>query len=374
MAANFVDTLAQDAKLTAAETMILRSVGVRSFQDLHSLVQYFPSIQKAGVRLPLLSNLAAQRAGAAFTSAASRIMVAHRRQILARGATYPPGAHWAPGASVPIPTPGLPGAAPPVIPPPGGAIDLRVAPWPVRNQGARGTCVAFASTACAELRNYLLSPVGPAHLSEQFQYWAIKTTTGDPHPNQDGSFLEFARDALAAQGICEDPLWSYVQTPIPGNVSQAGGGNPSPAAQADAAQRVFVGANYQVFNAPGTGAAAVLNALQQGRPVAITLPVFTDPAVASPQDNWTTPSGWLYGRVLNPPPTSTVSDGHAVCVVGFEPDVAEPKGGFFILRNSWDVAWASGAPSPGNSYSPEQGYGDISATYIDDYLWELLQL
>ena len=83
---------------------------------------------------------------------------------------------------------------------------------------------------------------------------------------------------------------------------------------------------------------------------------------------------WAYGRVLNPPATSVVSDGHSVCVVGFQPDDTEPNGGFFIFRNSWDVSWAYAAPSPGNGFSPERGYGDISATYIEDYMWELLQL
>jgi hypothetical protein len=80
--------------------------------------------------------------------------------------------------------------------------------------------------------------------------------------------------------------------------------------------------------------------------------------------------------VLNPPPTAVASDGHAVCVTGFHPDALEPKGGYFTFRNSWDIVWGAQAPSPAASgyCAPEPGYGDISATYVDDYIWEIFQL
>ena len=81
--------------------------------------------------------------------------------------------------------------------------------------------------------------------------------------------------------------------------------------------------------------------------------------------------GTLYGRVLDPPPTSVVAGGHAVCVTGFEPDASERVGGWFIIRNSWNNGWATQSPAPGY-YSPEIGYGQISATYIDQYLWEMM--
>jgi hypothetical protein len=214
---------------------------------------------------------------------------------------------------------------------------------------------------------------GPPDLSEQFLYWSIKTNTSDPDPNGDGTYLKFARDALASHGICPASMWPYRLTPIAGNVSQATKGKPSKAAIKAARSNLHCAATYQVFSSPGGGAAAVLAALGRRRPVAVSLPGFTDPVAPNSGDNWTTASGWAFGRVLNPPPTATVSDGHAVCVVGFEPDSSEPKGGYFVLRNSWDVAWGRQAPTPGYP-SPDPGYGDISATYVDFYLWEMLQL
>jgi C1A family cysteine protease len=250
--------------------------------------------------------------------------------------------------------------------PPSAAIDLRVAGWPVRDQGGRGTCISFATTACVEHDD---GTRPTPDLSEQFLYWAIKTHTADPHPNGVGTYLQYARDALGSDGICTEALWSYngTQTQVE---SQGGGGNPTAGAVADAATRLKAGLTYQGFQGAG-GAAAVLAGLQAGSPVAITIPVFSDPAVPN-VDNWSTSVALLYGRVLNPPSTASVSAGHAVCILGFAPDASEPNGGCFIFRNSWNTSWASSAPAPGRSYAPERGYGDISATYIETYLWELL--
>jgi hypothetical protein len=122
----------------------------------------------------------------------------------------------------------------------------------------------------------------------------------------------------------------------------------------------------------------VLGLLGKNRPVAVTLPVFKDPLGRT--DNWNTRVARTYGRVINPPPTSLAVGGHAVCVTGFRPDAAEPHGGYFVFRNSWGVSWASTAPASavlggaGTYFSPEPGYGDISASYVDSYLWEVLQL
>jgi hypothetical protein len=361
--ADFVESLAQDAALSQDETAVLRVAGVRSFEDIHALVASFPSLGTA-LRIPLLSSLAAQRLGVR----AQQLVTATPAQpaaVKGRGALYPPGARWPQSARVPLP-PAAAAAAPPPALPPSAAIDLRVASWPVRDQGQRGTCVAFATTACVE-HDDAARP--PPDLSEQFLYWAIKSHTADPSPNGVGTNLVFARDALSSDGLCTEGLWPYngTQTAVE---SQGGGADPSPPAIADAATRRKAGLTYQVFQGAG-GAAAVLAALQAGAPVAITLPVFSDPA-APGTDNWSTSVAWLYGRVLNPPPTASVSAGHAVCILGFVPDASEPHGGFFIFRNSWNTSWASSVPAPGRSYAPERGHGDISATYIENYLWELL--
>src|SRR5262249_15656320 len=151
---------------------------------------------------------------------------------------------------------------------------------------------------------------------------------------------EFARDMLASDGICGEPLWPYVNTavtPVSGKTAT----DPSARATA-AAQQGKVSASTHAKN-PAGAAALLYQLLQSGRPVAICLPVFQDPATGV--YNWTTNVGWAYGRVLNPPPGSVANAGHCVCVTGFVPDQNEPNGGYFIVRNSWDTAWGRLAPA-----------------------------
>lgn len=248
-------------------------------------------------------------------------------------------------------------------------IDLRLPYWPVRNQGQRGTSVAFASTAAVE-HVQGIGNLTPPDLSEQFLYWAIKTQTLDPRPSVDGTSLKFAKEALAETGICHEQFWPYNGTPG-STITQATASDPSAAALADAKANTFPNATY-ISSPVSGGATTVLAALQRSRVVVISVPVFSDPSFPTGPTNWSTPLGWAYGRVLNPVPTSVVIGGHAVCIVGFEPDPDEPQGGYFIFRNSWGRLWGSQAPAPGNSYVPEPGYGEISANYVDTYLWEAL--
>ena len=110
------------------------------------------------------------------------------------------------------------------------------------------------------------------------------------------------------------------------------------------------------------------------RPVAITVPIFTDPTTK--QSNWSTSTAWAYGEVIDPLPSLSRTGGHAVAITGFRPDPAESTGGYFIFRNSWAADWgANTTPAPvGQLSSGRAGYGIISATYIDQYLEETLVL
>jgi hypothetical protein len=288
------------------------------------------------------------------------------------GAEAPPAARWKPSQSVPIPPPtrastaGLPVGASLV-----GAkqTDLRrCLPWPVRDQGQRGTCVAFGTAA---LRELLMCEQANSlrDVCEQFLYWDIKTNSPDPQKSTDGTWIEFAFESLGRAGICPEATWPYNPVLNSANISQGGPGAPPVGAASQAALWAVPASLYHTVSATSGNAQLVLDALvKNGLPVAISLPVFSDPLL--PQaDNWSTSAGWLFGNVLDPPPTSIVVGGHCVCVTGFQPDAAEPLGGYFVIRNSWSTQWGAQLPLAGH-HGPEAGYGQVSATYVDKFLWE----
>ncbi|MBR0758033.1 C1 family peptidase [Bradyrhizobium jicamae] len=339
MQRSFIEVFDDEINLSSMEVAVLRAAGVRSFEDLHCLVNCFPSVSEAGdFRLPLLQKLAEQGVSAAFASSASRLASTPNSHRTPNGVSHPPNARWDIGATTPVPILSASASSSASATSRGqiasGPVNVVNRIWPVGDQGDRGTCVAFASAACAELCSCAGSLSPPTDLSEQFLFWAIKNKTGDPHPNIDATRLEFARDAVDQIGICPEAFWPYSPNIIPGAVCHHGYGGPSNAALAAASKNTFRSRNYEVFSKPGTGIAAVFRALEKGRPVAATLPVYADLRFPGNPDNWNTAVGENYGRVMDPPPVSKVVSGHAICIVGFEPDPMEQKGGFFVFRNS----------------------------------------
>lgn len=351
-------------QLSDLQLAVLNSTAVRTADDLHGLLAAFPSLAtKFGIPSNQITNVLAPRLSAAYAAA----IAAPTPPPPAMGAIAPIGEAYALGSVAGIPPlPSLP-VTHPSITGVSTVIDLRLPTWPVRDQGQRGTCVAFGSTACVE--HWLSSGQPPdPDFSEQFLYYQIKTVSGDPNKTVDGTWLQFAQAMLHAYGICREPTDPYVG---PGPINPVSGASPSAAATAEARQFIINPATY--IRSPGSAAARILSLLQNGRPVAASFPVFTDPSAPAGTTNWTTQVGWSYGHVFDPPLQSVASAGHCVCITGFVPDTTEPNGGYFIFRNSW-AAWSYLSPTPGSSHAPERGYGEISATYVDNYCWELLQM
>lgn len=383
---SFLASLAVQNDLATSAISLLHASGARTPEAVLSVLQSFPSAaQRAGISSPKLSNQVMQQGGVNLQTMMMDAMGGHtiaelRRadQAASYGALAPPMAKWQESRSVPWPpAPPAPsiasseGAGPTLLSH-GDNVDTRgCLPWPVRDQGQRGTCVAFGTTA---LREQLACEKGGfTDYSEQFLYWDIKTNSLDPFKTKDGTWIEFAFQSLNQSGICEETLWRYNPVFDRTNISQDSNGVPSAATIAAARNASYKAAAYQRTSQPAGVAQTILSLLrQQGRPVAISVPVFSDPTVPN-SDNWATPVGWGYGFVLDPPPTSVVSGGHCVCVTGFSPDETEPLGGYFIIRNSWSTQWGSQLPAAGY-HGPEAGYGQISASYVDQYLWEFGQL
>jgi hypothetical protein len=260
----------------------------------------------------------------------------------------------------------------------------------VGDQRPRETCIAFAVAACVELlrarRGNNFVP-----LSEQFLFWHMRRHQwpNPPPPgwNDGATKLGYAKEILAKKGICTRDLCPYIAqlptgTPLEGE-------KPSPAAEQEAALNRIIDAYY--LDLPPTGSAPrppgvtrlVYELLTKRLPVAIALPKF--PLIPKTSlTNWDNPTSFASGEVIDPAPASvthknaheTGMPGHAVCIVGFQPDGNEQTGGWFTFRNSIGVDWAYAIDPErqGPPHVPGRGYGAISASYIEQFCWEVLSV
>lgn len=209
--------------------------------------------------------------------------------------------------------------------------------FPVRDQGERGTCVAFASVA---LREHLAKC--SRELSEQFLYWVCKQLDG--LPDTPGTYLHTAMSVLGTQGVCSQDTCPYNPEVIPGNEAQE---KPSPEAFEEAADFIMSNTRTVVPNC--------VNHYKQmlagdedvtGMPVAIVSLVFSSwyRSAATHQT----------GKITLPlPGEEPLPGGHAMLIVGYQDDSSVPGGGYFIVRNSWSEEWAAQSPeAPGHAMMP----------------------
>lgn len=212
-----------------------------------------------------------------------------------------------------------------------------------RNQGNRGTCVAFAVTAIHE---YHSKKNGQnIDYSEQFLYDETKKIDGTP--NQCGTWQVKAAKVLLSLGQCPENVWPYNgQLPCNNNGTQPAG------AKAAAATH-----KLQLSTLPRNNVAAIKSTLAAGQVVGFSIPVF---------DSWyQNATSRTFGRITMPLPNEAQNGGHAMCLVGYQNQADVPGGGYFILRNSWFGAW--GQQNPYGS-----GNGVIPYDYIARFNWEAL--
>lgn len=206
---------------------------------------------------------------------------------------------------------------------------------PVRDQGHRGTCVAFGVGA---LREYLAG--GRVDLSEQFLYWACKEMDGKP--NLPGTWLHIAMGALEKLGVCREEVWPY--NPAPGPTEGQG---PPPAGAKDDAKRYRLSAGRTVAPNQVMHFKHVLAGADGVPPMPVTIGTLVF-------DSWArSRATHLTGKITMPLPGERYVGGHAWCAVGYVDDVSVPGGGYFIIRNSWGTSWAAQSPeAPGHALMP----------------------
>lgn len=236
--------------------------------------------------------------------------------------------------------------------------DLLKYQTPVKNQGERGSCVAFASTALVESM-YKVKTGQTVDLSEQYSYWASKAIDGIV-PNSDGSYpLPFLK-SIEKNGMPAEQAWPYEKigwfdSPAHPDCMKANQANPdnlptpcvtngSAPAAAVAAPKLKVMEPHRV----PSSAEAIMGFLQKGMVVEIGADVY--------QKAWgfDNKAGMQYltGTVTMPPQGDKLIGGHAVLIVGYDMDKS-----VFIFKNSWGTErWASKSPVP--------GFGTIPFDYV----------
>jgi C1A family cysteine protease len=206
-------------------------------------------------------------------------------------------------------------------------IDLRPLLPPVRSQGPRGTCAAFAVTAAHEFARY--GPMGTFEdLSEEALYWNCKQVDGDM---QSGTSFDSASDVLHHAGQPRAASWPY------DGFRDENDGTYVPPLDALDPQFCFKATMVEV---PAT-VQNIKECLANGQAVVLGISTFYSFLMAP------------HGRVPMPAANEAEMGGHAVLVVGCEEDAVQ--GQWFIFRNSWGDGWGT------------DGYGFLPYDYISKY-------
>ena len=204
---------------------------------------------------------------------------------------------------------------------PGVGADLRGLLPPVRDQGQRGTCLAFAVTSAHEVSRSNGAPVAE-HLSEEALHWGCKVVDGNWNS---GTRFSSAAVALRATGQPEDTIWPY-------DPKRPEGVSFDPPSQPTAEWHTS-GLDSTSFDPDDLRAE-----IDRGRPILLGLTVF---------DTFFVPTAT--GRIDPPDPSSPRRGGHAVVAVGHDPSA-------LLIRNSWGSTWAIG------------GYAWLANEYVEHHV------
>ena len=215
-------------------------------------------------------------------------------------------------------------------------VDLRSYCSPIDDQGNLGSCTGNAIAGAIDLIDRKNSRA--LQVSRLFIYYQERVLENTVYYDS-GAYLRDGIKACYTWGAPLESLWPYVI----GRWAT----KPSVAAYNDAAKRKVTGytrcANFT----------AVKNALASGTPVVVGFTVYA--SFEGPANNNT--------GMMPYPNTGTeqVLGGHAVCVVGYDDNLA---GGRFICRNSWGTGWGD----HGYFYMP---YQVIQNTAMSSDFWTI---
>jgi C1A family cysteine protease len=187
-------------------------------------------------------------------------------------------------------------------------VDLAPQLHPVCDQGPRGTCAAFATSAVHEHARHRRGRTDP-QLCVELLLWRAKQLDGLPG---DATTFDAAARALHDDGHCPEVLWPYDVSRDPSVASPT---PPTAALAADVARRA-------TMTQLGGGRQPLLETLRDGRCVIIGIELW---------------EGFYACREpALPDPAHDIDPGalHAVCLVGVDDAAGRVK-----VRNSWGTGW-----------------------------------
>lgn len=210
------------------------------------------------------------------------------------------------------------------------SIDLTACLGPVRDQGPRGTCLAFGVSAAHEARR--CDPTdGPIELSTEALYWLARKAEG----TTSGSGLSFAsaRSVLAGTGQPRETAWPYEMTRDENAKDyqpRRGALDPSECYRA-------------ALDEEEAKRDTIRSLLANQRVVAAGLPLWDGFYYAQPDVPLSVPKA-----------SEMIGARHVVAFVGYDDDLSA-----FRLRNSWGSSWAGG------------GYAWLSYAFVDNHKVEI---
>ncbi len=274
--------------------------------------------------------------------------------------------------------------------------DLLAIQSPVRNQGGRGTCTIFSTTALMESLYMSEGTIAHPDFSEQFLQWSTKVELGR-FTNGEGSNNEVNLQAISRFGIIEESLWPYETSPWGSSRDPACAGeeesrptrcftNGDPSAEALAAERFTLPAGRWINSRTSSIQSYMVN---NRLPVVVSGTFF--------YQAWSHGGSMLQrnaelrrrGVVVYPNAEDQTDSrlrpaGHGILLVGYDDAMrvqsidaegrprVDASGnpvyetGFFLFKNSWNTSWAT-EQVPDTTEHPA-GFGWISYRYVQEFM------
>ncbi len=218
---------------------------------------------------------------------------------------------------------------PPALPGTPEQVDLRHLLPAIKDQGARGTCLAFAVTAAHEVAR-LVNTSTIEDLSEEALYWCCKQVDDN---TLSGTTFYSAATALRKWGQPPEEIWPYDDNrdeTSPTYVSPPGALDPQ-----------FC--HIASLDKTEVDVESIKSHLASGD--AVALGILLAETFFTPVD----------GHIAMPQPGADLLGGHAILIVGYIDSHAGVDSAYFIVRNSWGADWG------------DNGYGYLPLEYIERY-------